>query len=61
MSGRKLDTEETANRSQINKSNHFRKDLCNRLKTLKVTPTTPEGAYRYREVQAGKRSYLKLN
>ena len=34
MSGRKLDTEETANRSKINKGNHFRKDLWNRLKSL---------------------------
>ena len=36
--------------SQINKGNRFRKDRCNRLKSLKVTPTAPEGAYRYREV-----------
>ena len=50
VSGQKLDTKETANRSQINKGNRFRKDRCNRLKSLKVTPTTPEGAYRYREV-----------
>ena len=42
MSGRKLDTEETADRSQINKGNRFRKDRCNRLKSLKVTPTTPD-------------------
>ena len=39
-----------ANRRQINKGNRFRKDRCNRLKSLKVTPTTPEGAYRYQEV-----------
>ena len=50
MSGLKLDTEETANRSQINKGNRFRKDQCNILKSLKVTPTIPEGAYRYQEV-----------
>ena len=50
VSGRKLDTEETANRSQINKGNHNRKDRCNGLKSLKVTPTKPEGAYRYCEV-----------
>ena len=50
VSGRKLDTEQMANRSQINKGNRFRKDWCNRLKSLKVTPTTSEGAYRYREV-----------
>ena len=30
MSGRKLDTEETANKP--NKANRFRKDRCNRLK-----------------------------
>ena len=34
MSGQKLDTEETAKRSQIKKGNHFRKDRCNRLKSL---------------------------
>ena len=45
MAGGELDTEERANRSQINKGNRFRKDWCNRLKSLKVTPTTPEGAY----------------
>ena len=49
-SGRKLDTEKRANRSQINKGNRFRKVWCNRLKSLKVTPTTPEEAYRYQEV-----------
>ena len=47
MSGWKLDIEEMANRSQINKENHFRKDRCNRLKSVKVTLTTPEGSYRY--------------
>ena len=50
-----------ASRSQINKGNLFRKARCNRLKSLKATPTTPEGDYRYPEVYAGKRSYLKLN
>ena len=39
MPGQKLDTEERANRSQINKGNHFRKDQCNGLKSLKVTST----------------------
>ena len=38
------------NRSQINKGNCFRSDRCNRLKSLLLTPTTLEGAYRYQKV-----------
>ena len=34
VSGRKWGTEETANRSQINKGNRLRRDRCNRLKPL---------------------------
>ena len=32
MSGQKLDTEERANRSQINKGNRFRKDRLQQIK-----------------------------
>ena len=39
-----------ANRSHINKGNRFRRDRSNRLKSLKITRTTQEGACRYREV-----------
>ena len=50
MSGQKLDTEEIANRSQINKGNHFQTGPVQQIKIPESNTNYTGRAYRYLEV-----------
>ena len=62
VSGRKLDSEETANRSQINKGNRFRKSPVQQVKIPEGnTDYTGRGLEISRSVSWKKLSKIELN